>query len=289
MAPAKRPWFRFYVEAVHDRKLRRLKPETRWLFVACLAAARQSPTPGYLLVAHTDPMGWEDLMDVAGMSRKQVEAGMGALADSGVVAFDRKLETWFIPNWKDRQYESDDITSRTRKHRSNKPEGTTLERSIGVPGNNVGTHQKTETDTDTSTTPPTTSPCPPEPGGGDDRLTEAATVLAQREADRRGSEIGNPAGYVRSRTKPIRDEHEPVWRRLLEAHPTMTVSQLVASLEAPSQVTPLDGTLRAALTLADRERRRRCGEACADCDDVGMVELDDGRFTDCRCKLPVAT
>lgn len=117
MAPPKRPWFRFYVEAVHDRKLRRLKPETRWLFVACLAAARQSPEPGRLLVGVDDPMGWDDLIDYAGMTRKQVEQGTDALHDAGVLDFDKSTSTWFVPNWSARQYESDVSTDRTSKWR----------------------------------------------------------------------------------------------------------------------------------------------------------------------------
>lgn len=127
------PWFRFYVEAVHDRKLRRLKVETRWLFVACLAAARQSPEPGWLLVGENDPMDWDDLADFAGMTRKQVETGTDALTAAGVLAFDITRNAWHVPSWNDRQYESDTSTPRTRKHRSQQDEGTTLERSNHVP------------------------------------------------------------------------------------------------------------------------------------------------------------
>ena len=129
------PWFRFYVEAVHDRKLRRLKPETRWLFVACLAAARQSPEPGWLLVGEDDPMDWDDLADFAGMTLKQVEHGTDALTTAGVLAFDVPRSAWHIPSWDDRQYESDTSTTRTRKHRAQQDEGTTLERSKDVPRN----------------------------------------------------------------------------------------------------------------------------------------------------------
>jgi hypothetical protein len=139
-----RPWFRFYVEAVHDRKLRRLKPEHRWLFVACLAAARQSPEPGVLLVGEDDPMGLDDLADVAAMPPRQVEQGMDVLTEVGVVEWDDALGGWFVPAWQDRQYESDDVTQRTRKHR--------LERSNDVPTNVPtsfpGTPPDTETDTD---------------------------------------------------------------------------------------------------------------------------------------------
>ena len=58
-----RPWFRFYVEALSDRKLRRLTPAQRWLWVAVLGAARQSPIPGHLMVSEREPMDAHDLAD----------------------------------------------------------------------------------------------------------------------------------------------------------------------------------------------------------------------------------
>lgn len=140
------PWFRFYVEAVVDRKLRRLKVETRWLFVVCLAAARQSPEPGWLMVAEDDPMDWDDLVDFAHMTRTQVERGMDALQTAGIVSYDLARSAWHVPSWDDRQYESDDVTRRTRKHRA---KGTSLERSKGVSGNDSGTPPETETETET--------------------------------------------------------------------------------------------------------------------------------------------
>ena len=115
MARPARPWFRFYVEAVHDRKLRRLKPEHRWLFVACLAAARQSPEPGVLLVGADDPMLLEDLVDLAAMPATTVRAGMDALCAAGIVTV--RDGTWVVPAWADRQYESDSSRERTAKWR----------------------------------------------------------------------------------------------------------------------------------------------------------------------------
>lgn len=142
-----RPWFRFYVEAVHDRKLRRLKPEQRWLFVACLAAARSSCAPGWLLVGEDDPMGWDDLADYAGMPVASVRAGVEALCSAGVLGWDEPSDAWFVPSWDKRQYESDVSTERTRKHRGK-------ERSNDVPETVEGTAPETETDTDPSLVPP---------------------------------------------------------------------------------------------------------------------------------------
>ena len=148
-----RPWFRFYVEAVHDRKLRRLKPEFRWLFVACLAAARQSPEPGWLLVGDNDPMTVDDLVDFAAMPARMVEKGIVALCDGGVLGYDLNRTAWFVPAWNDRQYESDDVTARTRKHRerSNEP-------GRNVPTSFEGTPPDTETETEI---PPGGASAPP--------------------------------------------------------------------------------------------------------------------------------
>lgn len=153
-----RPWFRFYVEAVSDRKLRRLRPEHRWLFVACLAAARQSSEPGTLLVGEGSPMDCHDLADFAGMDVRTVRAGMAALDRAGLIVTssrgDRGEIAYRSPAFVTRQFESDDVTARTRKHRATRasaPEGTfqtrSMERSQTVPG----THQRTETETETET------------------------------------------------------------------------------------------------------------------------------------------
>ena len=116
MAPPKRPWFRFYVEAVHDPKLRSLPADTRWLFVACLAAARQSTSPGYLLISESIAMSPATLADFAGMDLRQVKAGIDRLTAVGVLGCDDQ-GVWFVTKWAERQYESDSSADRTAKWR----------------------------------------------------------------------------------------------------------------------------------------------------------------------------
>lgn len=48
MAPKPKPWLRLYTETTRDRKLRRAKPETRWLWVA-VGHARMETTARYYL------------------------------------------------------------------------------------------------------------------------------------------------------------------------------------------------------------------------------------------------
>jgi hypothetical protein len=211
MARPSRPWFRFYVEAVHDRKLRRLKPEHRWLFVCCLAAARQSHEPGWLLVGPGDPMGTRDLIDFAGMSPRAVELGMGALEDVGVIRHDGQRGAWHVPNWGARQYESDDITARTRKHRSK-------ERSNDVPGNVPAFAKGTGLgvpETDTETDNPTPTP-PPISFGTVQIDTEQFPVglvidPCQVEALRRAREktFGLPDRTAASSSTPVSPIHPP--------------------------------------------------------------------------------
>lgn len=147
-----RPWFRFYVEAFADRKLRREKPEHRWLFAACIGAARQSSQPPWLLVGD-DRMLLADLADFAGMPERQVKQGLARLLSSGLLAEDDR--GWFVPAFDRRQFESDNVTARTAKHRSKE---RSMERSDGVRGN----APDTEAETDTTPQPPHS--------GGDEHL-----------------------------------------------------------------------------------------------------------------------
>lgn len=158
-----RPWFRFYVEALHDRKLRRLTPAQRWLWVAILGAARQSPTPGHLLVSEREPMDATDLADIAGMPVREVERALPLFDRAGLIA--KEGDTWYVPKWNGRQYESDNVTERTRKHRS-KPDGEndvgtfqpgSMERRNGDEISPVGTPPESETETDTYSRRPSDS------------------------------------------------------------------------------------------------------------------------------------
>lgn len=150
MSRPARPWFRFYVEACSDRKLRRLAPEHRWLFVACLAMARQSQEPGRLLVGD-DPADSLDVADVACMD--DVDAGMAELVKAGVLAVDDR--GWFVPRWADRQYESDTSAARTARYRSKDCDVTTpsLPPSQERHGDGHCDGPDTETETDTEREP----------------------------------------------------------------------------------------------------------------------------------------
>ena len=96
------PWFRFYVEAVHDRKLRRMDPAIRWAWVCTLARVKRSPAPPYLLVGDDMPADEHDLADVAAIPVKTAKKSLEAFADAGMIEHDNDRDCWFVTKWTDR-------------------------------------------------------------------------------------------------------------------------------------------------------------------------------------------
>lgn len=264
MAPPRRPWFRFYVETFGDIEIRSLPIAQRWVWAAVMGMARMSPVAGVLLDKGGLPVSDAMLAEFAGARLPDVRRALARWVSVGMLRRDEH-DALVVVNWDKRQFESDDVTSRTKRHRerqtnvSSNGEGTAKERRC-LTGTEV---QRTDTDL---LTPATTSSAPPGPDGGDVEsvLIGAARLLAEAEAVRRGTEIGNPSGYVRARIPAIRSEREPEWRRLLSSAPTMTAEQLVY------------GQPPAVARVVNRD--------CDDCAGVGVVELEDGTYDDCACK-----
>lgn len=167
MPRPQRPWFRLYVETMADSKLRRMPVAHRWVWIGVLAAARQSPTPGVLLISPGEAMTVDDLADFCAVPVKNVSAALAVFERYGMVDTD-PCSAWRVVNWSARQFESDAVTERTRKYRSNTTDrndvGTfqrrSRERSDPVAGNGSSSFPGTapETDTETETYPP---PYPP--------------------------------------------------------------------------------------------------------------------------------
>jgi biotin operon repressor len=150
------PWFRFYVETPSDRKVRRLKPEHRWLWVCVLCLARQSPTPGALLIAADEPASPDDLADLAGLPVASVRKGLTHLRQLGMIEKCSENGWELVAAWNTRQYASDTSTDRVRAYRtranprSSNGVGTFQERS----SNGGGNAPETETETDNPTCGP---------------------------------------------------------------------------------------------------------------------------------------
>lgn len=139
-----RPWFRFYVEAIHDRKLRRRPPAERWLWVVLLAVARAAPVAGYLLIGERSPATDDDLVDLAALTKREVTKGLAYFKEAGMLTFDELLGAWAVTAWETRQFESDDVGKRTAKVRSN---GTRKNVPKNVPTLLPGTSPETEAET----------------------------------------------------------------------------------------------------------------------------------------------
>lgn len=125
------PWFRCYVEMIGDRKIRRLDFKQRWIWTAIMAAGTDSPVRGKLFVAEDVPMTTAELAEFAGVKERDVTETL-ALTTRLKMTVIEAGGLIVVTNYDKRQYESDNVTARTRKHR---------ERSKGVPSDDVGTFQ----------------------------------------------------------------------------------------------------------------------------------------------------
>ena len=139
------PWFRWYCEAIYDRKLRRLDPAHRWLWAAVLTGARQSPQAGVLLLSEGVPLTVDDLADMAALPVPSVVAGLAAFRSAGMLTDDSALGAMVVPAFTERQFESDSSTERVRRHREKKK----AEQDSNVPRNVAATDQRSESDPDT--------------------------------------------------------------------------------------------------------------------------------------------
>lgn len=233
-----RPWFRLYVEIIHDRKIRRMPVAHRWLWVVVLATARQSPEPGVLLLTDYTAVEVDDLVDLAALNKKEVRSGMASFEESEMIV--KRGECWAVTQWNTRQFEVDNTTERTRKHRSN-------EQGRNVPTSSVGTDplcsqksevQRTEIQ---SAEPPYVSRqetvvC--ESPDDDERMIAAAVEilalqdLANREAET-GEEVENRAGWLVTARKTQRLANGERIRSLRIPNRHWSAEELARAVEAP--------------------------------------------------------
>lgn len=108
-------WLRLYTDIKSDRKLRRLPPAQRWLWVVIMTIAKESPREGWLLLTEGVPVTVEDLTDDAAVSVDEVKSGLKAFIDQRMI---EKIDgVYHLVNWNKRQFISDSSTERSRKHR----------------------------------------------------------------------------------------------------------------------------------------------------------------------------
>lgn len=133
-------WFRFYSEAISDKKLRRVARLTGQnlasvlgIWAIMLSIASESPERGKLYISEDTPATADDIADFAGCN---VTETLQQLHDIGLVTTVDGVIC--VVAWEKRQYESDNSTPRVKRHRErqkeaeNTPDVTDMKRYNGV-------------------------------------------------------------------------------------------------------------------------------------------------------------
>ncbi len=176
-------WFRFYTEAISDKKLRRIARDNNesmahvlgvWTII--LSMASDSPIRGTLLISDEVPATIDDINDAAGCN---VTATFQKLLVTGLVTpgvTEDGQTVYTVPAWDKRQFESDSSATRVKRHRErkkaaqNSADVTLQQRSSNAPD--------TETESETEETPKVGGALPPTGAGlngfGSDRAARAA-------------------------------------------------------------------------------------------------------------------
>ena len=119
---ANNTWLRLYTEITRDRKLRRIKPAFRWIWIAILCMAKESPIPGRLLLSENIPVTAEDIADEAAVTIKEVNQALQIFEEE--LMLHKENGIMVVTNWDKRQYESDSSKERVKKCRENKRDET---------------------------------------------------------------------------------------------------------------------------------------------------------------------
>ena len=103
-------WFRFHTEALNDPKVQRLPAQLfrQWVNLLCVAAEREG-----------DDWGTLPSVPALAYQLRKSETSTTVLLASLIAAglIDDDGETYRIHNWDKRQYKSDDVTARVKRHR----------------------------------------------------------------------------------------------------------------------------------------------------------------------------
>jgi hypothetical protein len=115
------PWFRVYSEILNDRKIDRICKRTSQskaliigVWICLLALANDSDDRGTLLIAADLPFTPDDLADITKLPIEIVGQLLDEFRSHGMINGHTPLK---ITNWSKRQFKSDDIGARVKKHR----------------------------------------------------------------------------------------------------------------------------------------------------------------------------
>ncbi len=132
-------WFRMYVEAVDDEKLRLLAFEDRWHFIALLCCKGQGLLDG------SGALTRRKAAVKLGLDTRELEEVARRLAEVGLI----DAQTLQPVAWDKRQFKSDDSTDRVRAYRERmKRYGNVTETPCNEQCNDDVSVQETDTDTE---------------------------------------------------------------------------------------------------------------------------------------------
>ena len=173
------PWFRFYSEALSDRKIAWICRKTKQpkatilgVWTILLSLASESPDRGKLLIANDIWLTEQEIQEETGLNKDAFDAIIDSFCHLGMV---ERNEGITVINWDKRQFKSDSSTERVRRHRGRKAEEETVdgngtetlqERSGNAP--DTDTDQDTESEEETES--PSDLPAPPQDFAGWENL-----------------------------------------------------------------------------------------------------------------------
>ena len=165
-----RTWFRFYSEAVSDRKVARTakivgvdKALVVGVWAGLLSLASESPERGALLLAPGLPFTVADMAEEIGCSEETMQAILVQFDTLDMVGWDG--DTLIVSHWSERQFESDNSTERVRRFRERKAQRcgnvSVTDHSIAEHSIDIAEHSREESARNVSIETDTPSPEPP--------------------------------------------------------------------------------------------------------------------------------
>ncbi|PMQ02385.1 MAG: hypothetical protein CBR30_01715 [Dictyoglomus sp. NZ13-RE01] len=157
---ANNTWLRLYTEITRDRKIRRLPISYRWIWIAILCMAKESPIEGKLLLSEHLPITVEDISDEAQVPVEEVKKAIEVFKEQYMLHEEDNVLV--VTNWNKRQYVSDSSSERVKRYREKKKSVTGMKRYSNVTETENVTDMKrysnvtvtppdTDTDSDTDT------------------------------------------------------------------------------------------------------------------------------------------
>jgi len=153
------PWFRFYSEALTDRKIERICRATQenkrsilGAWTTLMALANSSPIRGVLLLTEDKPFTIDDIADEWGDDLDTTKRLLDQFIDFQMIDTDEQGAI-YITNWDKRQFSSDSSTARVRAFRERQRQEAETVTPDGCDGNGdetlherYGNAPETETD-----------------------------------------------------------------------------------------------------------------------------------------------